>query len=102
MLLYFFHAPVEFFLNFHTFSLFLNFHTFSSFPLLLHQPPHSTTMFPYVCMVFLSVHMCDLCCFHHYIFYLLPVFIYTQHTHNRFTALLEFVWDHPGEQVPER
>ena len=24
------------------------------------------------------------------------------HTHNRFTALLEFVWDHPGEQVPER
>ena len=24
------------------------------------------------------------------------------HTHNRFTALLEFVWDHLGEQVPER
>jgi len=24
------------------------------------------------------------------------------HTHNRFTALLEFVWDYPGEQVPER
>jgi len=24
------------------------------------------------------------------------------HTHNRFTALLEYVWDHPGEQVPER
>jgi len=24
------------------------------------------------------------------------------HTHNRFTAHLEFVWDHPGEQVPER
>jgi len=24
------------------------------------------------------------------------------HTHNRFTALLEFVRDHPGEQVPER
>jgi len=23
-------------------------------------------------------------------------------THNRFTALLEFVWDYPGEQVPER
>jgi len=23
------------------------------------------------------------------------------HTHNRFTALLEFVRDHPGEQVPE-
>jgi len=22
--------------------------------------------------------------------------------HNRFTALLEFVRDHPGEQVPER
>ena len=27
---------------------------------------------------------------------------YTTHTHNRFTALLEFVWDHPDEQVPER
>ena len=24
------------------------------------------------------------------------------HTHNRFTALLEFVRDYPGEQVPER
>jgi len=24
------------------------------------------------------------------------------HTHNRFTALLEFVWDYLGEQVPER
>ena len=24
------------------------------------------------------------------------------HTHNRFTALLEFVPDYPGEQVPER
>jgi len=24
------------------------------------------------------------------------------HTHNRFTALLEYVWDHSGEQVPER
>jgi len=24
------------------------------------------------------------------------------HTHNPFTALLEFVRDHPGEQVPER
>ena len=24
------------------------------------------------------------------------------HTHNRFTALLEFVRDHPGEHVPER
>jgi len=23
-------------------------------------------------------------------------------THNRFTARLEFVRDHPGEQVPER
>jgi len=23
-------------------------------------------------------------------------------THNRFTALLEYVWDHPGEQAPER
>ena len=24
------------------------------------------------------------------------------HSYNRFTALLEFVRDHPGEQVPER
>ena len=24
------------------------------------------------------------------------------HAHNRLTALLEFVWDYPGEQVPER
>jgi len=24
------------------------------------------------------------------------------HTHSHFTALLEFVWDHSGEQVPER
>jgi len=24
------------------------------------------------------------------------------HTHNRFTALLEYVWDNPGEQIPER
>jgi len=24
------------------------------------------------------------------------------HTHNRFTALLEFLQDYPGEQVPER
>jgi len=24
------------------------------------------------------------------------------HTHNRFTALLEYVRDHAGEQVPER
>jgi len=24
------------------------------------------------------------------------------HTHNRFTARLEYVRDHPGEQVPER
>jgi len=26
----------------------------------------------------------------------------THTTQNRFTAFLEFVWDHPGEQVPER
>ena len=25
-----------------------------------------------------------------------------EHTHNRFTAFLEYVRDHPGEQVPER
>ena len=28
--------------------------------------------------------------------------VYNTHTHNRFTALLELVRDHPGEQVPER
>jgi len=27
---------------------------------------------------------------------------YTHTTHSRFTALLEFVRDHPCEQVPER
>ena len=31
-------------------------------------------------------------------------FLVTAHpgTHNHFTALLKFVRDHPGEQVPER
>jgi len=29
------------------------------------------------------------------------IFEYT-HTHNRFTAFLEYVRDHPGKQVPER
>jgi len=24
------------------------------------------------------------------------------HTHNRFTALLDFVWDYLGEPAPER
>jgi len=24
------------------------------------------------------------------------------HTHNRFTALLDFVWDYPGEPASER
>jgi len=27
---------------------------------------------------------------------------HTHTTHNRFTALLEFVWDYLGEQVRER
>ena len=30
------------------------------------------------------------------------IFQIATHTHNRFTALLEYVRDHPGEQVPER
>jgi len=30
------------------------------------------------------------------------VSLLTTHTHNCFTALLEYVRDHPGEQVPER
>jgi len=29
-----------------------------SFPLLLQQPPHSTTMFPYVCKDLLTFHVC--------------------------------------------
>jgi len=37
--------------------LFSNFRTFSSFPLLLQQLPYSTTMFPYVCMDLLTIHM---------------------------------------------
>ena len=24
------------------------------------------------------------------------------YTHNHFTALLEYVWYHPGEQIPKR
>ena len=34
--------------------------------------------------------------------HLMQVVKYNTHTHSRFTALLEFVRDHPGEQVPER
>jgi len=39
-----------------------------------------------------------------YLDHLLPFYLFRQvaHTHSRFTALLEFVRDHPGEQVPER
>jgi len=55
--------------------IFFSFHTISSFPLLLQQLHHSTTMFPYACMGF-GQYTCDLCCIHHYIFHLLPVFIY--------------------------
>ena len=43
-----------------------------SFPLLLQQPPHFTTMFPYVCKGLLTFRIC----FHHYLFHLVPVFIY--------------------------
>jgi len=32
---------------------------------------------------------------------ILLMLICTHTTHNRFTALLEFVWDYAGEQVPE-
>jgi len=32
----------------------------------------------------------------------MPKLVGQPHTHNRFTALLEYVRDHPGEQVPER
>jgi len=48
LFLYSFHACVNFFSNFHTFS---------SFSLLLQQLPHSTTMFPYACMGILTIHM---------------------------------------------
>jgi len=50
LFLYSFHVPLSIF-------LFSNFHTFSSFPLLLQQLPHSTTMFPYACMGLLTIHM---------------------------------------------
>jgi len=29
-------------------------------------------------------------------------FYFTLHTHNRFTDLMDFVGDYPGEPVPER
>jgi len=48
----------------------------SSLPLLLQQPPHSTTMFPYVCKDLLTFHV--LWCFRHCLFHLLSVFIYVQ------------------------
>ena len=56
--LYSFHASVKFSLPI---SIVLY-----SFPLLLQQPPHSTTMFPYLCMDLVTIHI--LCCFRHYIF----------------------------------
>jgi len=31
-----------------------------------------------------------------------PIHTHTHHTHNRFTALLDFLRDYPGEPVPER
>jgi len=37
-------------------SCILNLRTLSSFLLLLQQPPHSTTKFPYVCMDLLTIH----------------------------------------------
>ena len=44
-------------------------------------------------------------CQHTYILYIyVPPYIWLvhTHTHNRFTTPLEHVWEHPGEQEPER
>jgi len=66
------------------FIFFSNFHIFSSFPLLLEQLPHSTTMLLYPCMGLMTITLtslqstCDLGCVHHYIFHLLPVSIYVR------------------------
>jgi len=54
---------------------FSNFHTFSSFPLLLQQLPHSTTLFPYACMGFSTIHMWPVLCPSLY-FSSVTVFIY--------------------------
>jgi len=49
LFLYSFHASVDFY--------FFQFPYFSSFPLLLLQIPHSTTIFPYPCMGILTIHV---------------------------------------------
>jgi len=36
---------------------------------------------------------------HYYYYY---CYYYYYYYYNRFTALLDFVWDYPGEPVPER
>ena len=41
-------------------------------------------------LLLLLLHCCCCCC------------CCTQHTHNHFTALVEYIRDHPREQVPER
>jgi len=51
--------------------------TLSSFPLLLQQPPHSTT-FPYVCKGLLTFHISCAVLFPSLSFHLVPVFIYIQ------------------------
>jgi len=67
LFLYPFHASVNF--------SFSNFHTFSSFPYCF-----SIFLIPAPCFLMtawiFSQSTCDLCCFHHYIFHLSPVFIY--------------------------
>jgi len=61
------------------------FRTLSSFPLLLEQPPHSTTMFSYVCMCLLTFHICAVL-FPSFSFSLLPVFIYIKVFPLHFTS----------------
>ena len=43
-----------------------------------------------------------ICAYNSLAFLLCSFLVHIISTHNRFTALLEYVRDHPGEQVPER
>jgi len=78
-------------------------------PGFLGQIPQSRKTVVCVCVIIVSNVLCThqiperirgnlliiKCCTHEH-------FNMCTHTHNRFTALLEYVRDHPGEQVPKR
>jgi len=72
------------------YSFHASFHTFSSFLLLLHQSARSTTMFPYVCIDVLTIHMWS--------FNLLPVFIYIKVIPLRFLYLIFFAFSGRQEE----